>query len=235
MLMRPKAAPAPTASAAAAASASGRSASQRQRASDESRDRQTRMSANIPAMLSHPPPPPTALRVHPTNGMTPTGRVAAAVLALFLAGCAAHAGGAGAPEPSVSAGGVEISATANAWRGWPAELGRVVTPVRVRLANRGATPVRVDATTFALALPEGGRRAAMLPADVRGVAAAPAPAALPHAGAALGPRRERSGAGWALNEPALDPLVDPSQESDRAWELPTADMLSLALPEGVPA
>jgi len=165
--------------------------------------------------------------------MTPTGRVAAAVLALFLAGCAAHAGGPGAPEPSVSAGGVEISATANAWRGWPAELGRVVTPVRVRLANRGATPVRVDATTFALALPEGGRLAAMLPADVRGVAAAPAPAALPQAGAALGPTRERSGAGWALNEPALDPLVDPSQESDRAWELPTADMLSLALPEGV--
>ena len=165
--------------------------------------------------------------------MTPTGWGAAALVALFLTGCAGRAGAPAGPVPSVSAGGVEVSATANAWRGWPAELGRVVTPVRVRLANRGATPVRVDATTFALALPEGGRRAAMLPADVRGVAAAPAPAALPHAGAALGPTRERSGAGWALNEAALDPLADPSQEPDRVWGLPSAHMLDLALPEGV--
>jgi len=123
--------------------------------------------------------------------MTVPGRVAAAVLTLFLTGCAARAGAPGASEPSVSAGGVEISATADAWRGWPAALGRVVTPVRVRVANRGATAVRVDTTTFALALPEGGRLAAMLPADVRGVTTTPAPAALPQAGTALGPTRER--------------------------------------------
>jgi hypothetical protein len=164
--------------------------------------------------------------------VTPLGRIAAAGLALFLAGCAAHAGSAGAPAASVNVGGVEIGVTANAWRGWPTELPRLVTPVLVRLANRGDVPVRVDPRTFALTLPDG-RLAAMLPADVRGMTPAPAPAALAQAGAALGPTRERSGAGWALNEPSLDPRVDPSHEPDRTWELPSADMLALALPDGL--
>jgi hypothetical protein len=93
--------------------------------------------------------------------------------------------------------------------------------------------VRVDATTFALVLAGGGRLAAVLPGDVRGVVAEPAPAALPQAGAALGPTRERSGPGWALNEPAADPRPDPGHEPDRTWTLPSADMLTLALPEGV--
>jgi len=164
--------------------------------------------------------------------MTPLGRIAAAGLALFLTGCAAHAGSAGAPAASASVGGVEVGATANAWRGWPTELPRLVTPVHVRLANRGAVPVRVDPRTFALALPDG-RLAAMLPADVRGMTPEPPPATLAQAGAALGPTRERSGGGWALNETALDPRVDSSQEPARTWELPSADMLHLALADGV--
>src|SRR5947207_6394888 len=164
--------------------------------------------------------------------MTPLGRIAAAGLALFLAGCAAHAGSSGAPAASASVGGIEIGATADAWRGWPAGLPRLVTPVHVRLSNRGDVPVRVDPRTFVLTLPDG-RRAAMLPADVRGMTREPAPAAVAQAGAALGPTRERSGAGWALNEPALDPRVDSSHEPDRTWELPSADMLALALPDGV--
>ena len=164
--------------------------------------------------------------------MTSLGRLAVAGLALVLAGCAARAGSGGASPASVRVGGVEVVATANAWRGWPAGLSRLVTPVHMRLANRGDVPVRVDPRTFALALPDG-RLAAMLPADVRGLTPAPAPAALAQAGAALGPTRERSGAGWALNEPALDPRVDPSHEPDRTWELPSADMLALALPDGV--
>lgn len=159
-------------------------------------------------------------------------RLAAAVVALVLAGCAGRVG-APAEAPSTSAGGVEISARANAWQGWPAGLGRVVTPIHVRIANRGTTAVRVDTTKMALALAAGGRLAAVLPSEVRAVAVEPAPAALPQAGAALGPTRERSGPGWALNEPALDRRADPSQEPDRAWELPSADMVSLALPEGV--
>ena len=108
-----------------------------------------------------------------------------------------------------------------------------MTPVKVIVANRGRAPVRVDATTFALVLPEGGRLASVLPADVRGVVTEPAPAAFPNAGLALGPTRERSGPGWAINDPALDRRGDPALDPEPAWELPSADMLDLALPEGV--
>jgi hypothetical protein len=153
-------------------------------------------------------------------------------VALLMSGCA---GRVGLPERSASAtaGGVEVAAAVGAWRGWPAQLDRVVTPVRISVTNHGDAPVRLDATTFGLALAKGARLAAMLPADVRGVVAAPAPAALPGAGLALGPTREGSGPGWAINDPALDPRTDPTVEPDRTWELPSADMRDLALPEGV--
>jgi hypothetical protein len=165
--------------------------------------------------------------------MKPGRPLAAVLLALLAAGCA---GRLAAPDPlpaAASAGGVDVGATANAWRGWPAELYRAATPVRVTITNHGAAPVRVDATRFTLALPEGGGRlAAVLPGDIHGVAAEPAPAALPQVGLALGETREQSGPGWALNDPALDRRVDPALEPERTWALPSADMLALALPEG---
>ena len=164
--------------------------------------------------------------------MTPPSRLIALVLAVLLAGCAGQTPTL-EPGASASAGGVVVSATANAWRGWPARLDRVVMPIHVRLVNHGPAPVRVDATAFTLTLAEGRRLAAVLPANVRGVVAEPAPATLPEAGIALGPTRERSGPGWALNEPAPDPRVDPSLEPNRTWELPSADVLDQALHEGM--
>jgi len=109
----------------------------------------------------------------------------------------------------------------------------VVTPVKVSVDNRGTVPLRLDVTKLALALPAGGRLAAVLPAEVHGVVVEPPPAAVPAAGAALGPTRENSGPGWALNDPGLDPHKDPALAPDRTWALPSADMLALALPEGV--
>jgi len=153
------------------------------------------------------------------------------LVALLAAGCAGRLA-----EPrtaSAGASGVEITAAAGAWRGWPRDLERVVTPIRVSVTNGGTAPVRLTATSFALALTSGRRLAAVVPAEVRGVVAEPAPAALPQAGAALGPTRERSGPGWAINEPALDPRGDPSVDPARGWELPSPDVLALALPEGV--
>ena len=164
--------------------------------------------------------------------MTASIPVVLVVVVGLLTGCAARVD-APVAGPSVNAGGVEVSAVANAWRGWPSELGRIVTPIRVRLVNQGSDAVRVDVTKFALVVPEGGRLAAMLPADVHAVVVEPPPAALPQAGLALGPTRDRSGPGWALNEPGPDLRVDPTQEPDRTWQLPSADMLDQALPEGV--
>jgi hypothetical protein len=152
--------------------------------------------------------------------------------ALLTAACV---GGVSTPAhgPAVAVPGVEVTAAAGAWRGWPSTLPRLVTPIHVTLANRGAVPVRVDVTSFVLALPDGGRLAAVLPADVRAVVAERPRAEAPGAGVTLGPTREGSGAGWAVNEPALDPRADPTLEPERRWELPSADMVALALPEGV--
>jgi hypothetical protein len=163
--------------------------------------------------------------------MTACIRVVVAFLVVFLAGCAGR-GEVPVAGPPVHAGGIEVSAVANAWRGWPSELGRIVTPIRVRLVNQGSDAVRVDVTKFALVLPDGGRLAAMLPGDVKAVVVEPPPAALPQAGLALGPTRDRSGPGWALNDPGPDLRLDPTLEPDRTWQLPSADMLDQALPEG---
>jgi hypothetical protein len=155
--------------------------------------------------------------------------------ALALAGCAGRVEAPAAPasRAAASTAGVEIAAVAGAWRGWPGNLDRVLTPIHLRLANRGAVGVRVDVTTLALALPGGGRLAAVLPADLHGIPLTPQPSALPDAGLTLGPTRERSGPGWAVNDPQPDPRSDPAQEADRVASLPSADMLALALPEGV--
>jgi len=68
--------------------------------------------------------------------------------------------------------------------------------------------------------------------DVRAVVAEPPPTSRPVAGLTLGPLREQSGPGWALSEAVPDPRPDPSQEVSRTWELPSADMVQSALPQG---
>jgi hypothetical protein len=155
-----------------------------------------------------------------------------ALAALLAAGCAGPARSS-EPPASVTAGGVEIAAATGAWRGWPPNLSALVTPIHVRLVNRGEVPLRVEPRVFALPLPDGGRLAAAPPAEVRGVVAGPAPTSRQDEGLALGPTRDRSGAGWALNDRTLDPRADATQEPDATWALPSADMLELALPEGV--
>jgi hypothetical protein len=162
-------------------------------------------------------------------------RLLVLLAALALAGCAGrvHAPAADAWRAALTTAGVEIAAVAGAWQGWPGDLDRVLAPIHLRLANRGPVGVRVDVTTLALALPGGGRLAAVLPADLHGIPLTPQPSALPGAGLTLGPTRERSGPGWAVNDPRPDPRSDPAQDADRVTSLPSADMLALALPEGV--
>jgi len=164
------------------------------------------------------------------------GRLAASTLAaLLLVGCAGHGGPSAPAAPrlaSATADGIEVVVTTGAWRGWPSLLPTLVTPVHVRVVNGGGVPLRLDARLFALALPDGRRLAAAPVEDVRAVVAEPPPTSRPVAGLTLGPAREHSGAGWALNEAAPYPSSDPSQEVSRTWELPSADMVQSALPQG---
>ncbi|HET7341349.1 MAG TPA: hypothetical protein VFL90_07795 [Methylomirabilota bacterium] len=150
---------------------------------------------------------------------------------LLVAGCAGPARS--TPTAAATAGGVEVAATTDAWRGWPPSLPTLVTPIHVRVVNRGDVPVRLESRLFALVLPDGRRLAAAPPSEVRGVVAGPAPTVRQDEGLALGPGRDRSGPGWALNDRTADARVDATQEPDATWELPSADMVAAALPEGV--
>jgi len=170
------------------------------------------------------------------NHAAAVGCLAASTLAvLLLVGCAGHGGPSAPAGPrvaSATAGGIEVVVATGAWRGWPSLLPTLVTPVRVRVVNGGGVPLRLDAGLFALALPDGRRLAAAPVDDVRAVVAEPPPTSRPVAGLTLGPLREQSGPGWALSEAVPDPRSDPSQEVSRTWELPSADMVQSALPQG---
>jgi hypothetical protein len=154
---------------------------------------------------------------------------ALALAVLLLAGCAAPA----SLPVTATAAGVEVTAITGAWSGWPRTLTTVVTPVRVRVVNRSEVPLRLSPTSFALALPDGRRLAAAPPADIRTTVAGPPPTVRQDDGLTLGPMRDRSGSGWALNDKMADQRVDPVQQPAATWPLPSADMLAQALPEGV--
>lgn len=154
------------------------------------------------------------------------------VVLLLAGGCA---GGiarrpAAPTEPAVAmAGDVEIAVGGVPWRGWPADLGRIVTPVHVIVVNRGTAPVRLTLDEFALVGADGRRIAAVLPAEVRGVVYDPPPAAMPSAGFALGPDKIGD---WAFRGQATPSEVDPGHVGEQ-FALPSKDLLERALPEGV--
>jgi hypothetical protein len=163
---------------------------------------------------------------------------AALVLTLLLAGCAARLQPApdarlvpGQPgAASAQADGVTVTAQAGAWRGRPPGLEMYVTPVLVTVDNASRAPVRLRYADFALVDAGGRRFAAQAPFQVRGVVTEP----LPYYAFPRGPFLVRDIAGRAV-------LVDPfwwdpfylDVPRYRRVELPTGDMVQLALPEKV--
>jgi hypothetical protein len=132
-------------------------------------------------------------------------------------------GGAG----SATVGDVEVSASADAWRGWPRDLWRVVTPIHVVIDNRGAVPLRVLPGNFTLVVDGQRSLAATDPIDVRGVTDEPPPDST---GSRFG-IPSPGYADWALQAGA--PTGSGEPQPGEHFPLPTPEMLERALPEGV--
>jgi hypothetical protein len=168
----------------------------------------------------------------------PRRPVTGSLAVLLLVGCATGAGG---PEPaasvrqaaSVTVADVEIVARTGVWRGWPSDLARTVTPVRVTVLNQGLVPLRVSYDDFALVMPDGRRLPSVFPADVRGVVHQPPPTPLPSAGFALDTQGYRTPPDWVDRGPKPGALGDPIARVSEQFALPTPDVLDGALPEGV--
>lgn len=167
-----------------------------------------------------------------------------AAVAIALVGCATQLRP--APEALLLPGpgqaaiaetaGVRIVASADAWRGDPETLDRIVTPMLVRVENDGAVAVQVRYEDFALVAEDGRRFAAIPPFNVRGVVSTPNRGLYPVYGPGVSPFY--SFYPHLAVAPGIYPF-DPLYY-DAYWpywyrwvDLPTGDMVQKALPEGV--
>jgi hypothetical protein len=141
------------------------------------------------------------------------------------------------------ASGVTVKVTGDSWKGDPQDLGTLFTPVRVTIQNNSGKTLRVSYRDFALAGASGFHYAAIPPMKARGT---------------LSSSQERSSpalqlAGWEHDRFQIAPHYSYLYPGLRPWpgmfgydpfyydgfyanwpeKLPTQDMLSEALPEGV--
>jgi hypothetical protein len=168
-------------------------------------------------------------------------RSIATVLSALALGACAHEGvlepAAGAQRApgqktvaEMTAAGVTVAVTGDSWKGDPPGLGSLFTPVRVTIENHSGRPVRVSYRDFSLSGASGFHYPAIRPIRARGTLSARADTSTVSLPA------------YADVYPAVDdwpgPVVyAPYQDHgfDGRWpeRLPTQDMLSEALPEGI--
>jgi hypothetical protein len=179
---------------------------------------------------------------------------ATALAALLLAGCAQALRP--APEAQrvpgrelaavTESAGVSMVVEAGAWNGRPDNLERELTPLRVTLQNGSGRPVRVRYDDFAIDTGRGITYAPLPPIDIRGTVTerADRPVHVPRH--AIRPRFAYSGfyvAPWYMPHYvgmrpwrrawAYDPFYYDTYYPRWTVKLPTADMLEMAIPEGV--
>ncbi len=164
-------------------------------------------------------------------------------LALLAAGCV-HYGPELVPAPGAALvpgqefqaaaadNGVRVTVSGERWKGDPSDLGALVTPLRVTLANQGGEPLRIQYGDFALVSSTGFRSSAMSPFRIQRPGTTVQPF-YPWYGFNIAPR-------WSPFYPSIAPWGgwwDYGPYGDGFAEvrepLPSHDMLSKALPEGV--
>ena len=126
--------------------------------------------------------------------------------------------------------GVTITATGDSWKGDPPGLGSLFTPVRVAIENHSGRALRVTYRDFSLSGASGFQYPAIRPIRARGTLSAP--------GATSAAARPAYAEVYPAAEDWPGTLVYAPYEYhgfDASWpeHLPTQDMLSRALPEGL--
>jgi hypothetical protein len=164
-------------------------------------------------------------------------------LALLAAGCVHYGpelipalGTAQVPghelQAAVAENGVRAAVSGERWKGGPPDLGALVTPLRVTLSNQGSEPVRIQYRDFAL-VATGFRSSALSPFHIQRPGTMRVQPYYPWTGFYIAPRWSPFypsiapwGGGWDWG-PYGDGFAEVSEP------LPSHDMLSKALPEGV--
>lgn len=175
----------------------------------------------------------------------------------FLAACASRPELVPAPEAETvspqgtiartSAAGVTLTVDPDAWRG-DVPIENAVTPMHVKIGNRSDNKLRIRYSDFAMVAENGDRYAALPPYDIRGTVADASPArryspvdrlGFTYDGFHVAPLYRfmyPSLSVWEAHRFYFDPLY--YEHYYPYWgrartELPTAEMLRFALPEGV--
>jgi hypothetical protein len=165
----------------------------------------------------------------------------AAVVALFALEACVHQRvlepAAGAPlaeghqnVAETAAAGVTVRVTGDSWKGDPPGLGILFTPVRVIIDNRSGKTLRVSHRDFSLSGSSGFRYAAKAPIKAHGTLSGPgetSSASRPHF-ANVYPLVDAWPGGIAYT-----PFIYDGFDANWPEQLPTQDMLSQALPEGL--
>jgi len=181
-----------------------------------------------------------------TRSLTTRGLPTAIAAAVLAAACASSPRLAPAPitntTPGVGLGatatqaGVTVEARTGAWDGTPANLKSHVTPVLVTITNGSTVPLRVRYNELWLMAADGQRFPAIPPYDVQGTATQRVTAyAYPVTGFTVAPYLSTYYPGLTpvTTAWAYDPLYYGAPVTAlRQLQLPTADMVQKALPEG---
>lgn len=133
--------------------------------------------------------------------------------------------------------GIDVEARMQAWTGRPTELSDAVTPVLVKIDNHGDRALRVRYEDFALVSGSGRRYAAIPVYDIEGSVLRPTRRMLVPAHAFYVAPYLAAYYPWLppYDGPfAYDPFYyDTYYRQMKRVELPTVDMVTMALPEGV--
>ena len=165
------------------------------------------------------------------------------LLLCLLSGCVRHAFEparaanivAGTDAASANVGGIHIVADGDAWSGDPANLEKLLTPVRVTIENHSGEPLRIRYREFSLEDSAGFHAAPLSPMKLSNStqpAATPITPGFTSDGFYVAPYFQFYGSvlsPW----PYEFPFDNPQGNAYAHWEQSTPDMIAKAIPEGV--